>query len=64
MVASAVAFCRRFFHPGRLLIYLKLTQNWVCSVFKSLGLVIEDLVAANLAYRRARKTGRGTHVPL
>jgi alanine dehydrogenase len=29
------------------------------TVFKSLGLAIEDVVAAGLAYRRARETGRG-----
>jgi alanine dehydrogenase len=29
------------------------------TVFKSLGLAIEDLVAAGLAYRRARESGRG-----
>lgn len=34
------------------------------TLFKSLGLAIEDLVAANLAYRRARATGRGTLVSL
>jgi len=34
------------------------------TLFKSLGLAIEDLVAASLAYRRARETGRGIHVPV
>ncbi len=34
------------------------------TLFKSLGLAIEDLVAADLAYRRARATGRGTRVVL
>jgi alanine dehydrogenase len=34
------------------------------TVFKSLGLAIEDVVAAGLAYRRARDAGRGTQVAL
>ena len=34
------------------------------TVFKSLGLAIEDVVSAGLAYRRALATGRGTQVPL
>jgi ornithine cyclodeaminase/alanine dehydrogenase-like protein (mu-crystallin family) len=34
------------------------------TVFKSLGLAIEDVAAAALAYRRARETGRGTEVRL
>jgi ornithine cyclodeaminase/alanine dehydrogenase-like protein (mu-crystallin family) len=32
--------------------------------FKSLGLAIEDVVSAGLAYRRALEAGRGTQVPL
>ena len=32
------------------------------TLFKSLGLAIEDLVAADLAYRRARQAGRGVNV--
>lgn len=32
------------------------------TLFKSLGQAIEDLVAADLAYRRAQQTGRGTRV--
>ena len=32
------------------------------TLFKSLGLAIEDLVAADLAYRRARQAGRGVTV--
>jgi ornithine cyclodeaminase/alanine dehydrogenase-like protein (mu-crystallin family) len=34
------------------------------TVFKSLGLAIEDVVSAGLAYRTAQKTGRGTQIPL
>ena len=34
------------------------------TVFKSLGLAIEDVVSAGLAYRSALKTGRGTQIPL
>jgi ornithine cyclodeaminase/alanine dehydrogenase-like protein (mu-crystallin family) len=34
------------------------------TVFKSLGLAIEDVVAAGLVYRSAQKTGRGTQIPL
>ena len=34
------------------------------TVFKSLGLAIEDVVSAGLAYRRALATGRGIQVPL
>ena len=34
------------------------------TVFKSLGLAIEDVVSAGLAYRSARKTGRGTQIAL
>lgn len=34
------------------------------TLFKSLGQAIEDLVAADLAYRRARQTGRGLRVEL
>jgi ornithine cyclodeaminase/alanine dehydrogenase-like protein (mu-crystallin family) len=34
------------------------------TVFKSLGLAIEDVVSAGLAYRRALANGRGTQVPL
>lgn len=34
------------------------------TLFKSLGLAIEDLVAADVAYRRARETGRGSTVSL
>jgi ornithine cyclodeaminase/alanine dehydrogenase-like protein (mu-crystallin family) len=34
------------------------------TVFKSLGLAIEDVVSAGLAYRRAMATGRGMQVPL
>ena len=34
------------------------------TVFKSLGLAIEDLTAASLAYRRARETGRGTRMEI
>jgi alanine dehydrogenase len=33
------------------------------TLFKSLGLAIEDVVSAGLAYRRARESGRGTEVP-
>jgi ornithine cyclodeaminase/alanine dehydrogenase-like protein (mu-crystallin family) len=34
------------------------------TLFKSLGQAIEDLVAADLAWRRARQTGRGVEVQL
>jgi ornithine cyclodeaminase/alanine dehydrogenase-like protein (mu-crystallin family) len=34
------------------------------TLFKSLGLAIEDLTAADLAYRRARELGRGMEVAL
>jgi ornithine cyclodeaminase/alanine dehydrogenase-like protein (mu-crystallin family) len=34
------------------------------TVFKSLGLAIEDVVSAGLVYRSARKTGRGTQISL
>jgi len=34
------------------------------TLFKSLGQAIEDLVAADLAYRRARQSGRGMRVDL
>ncbi len=33
------------------------------TLFKSLGLAIEDVVSAGLAYRRALEAGRGTQVP-
>jgi ornithine cyclodeaminase/alanine dehydrogenase-like protein (mu-crystallin family) len=34
------------------------------TLFKSLGLAIEDVVSAGLAYRRARAAGCGILVPL
>jgi ornithine cyclodeaminase/alanine dehydrogenase-like protein (mu-crystallin family) len=34
------------------------------TLFKSLGLAIEDVVSAGLAYRRALAAGRGIQVPL
>jgi alanine dehydrogenase len=34
------------------------------TVFKSLGLAIEDVVSAGLVYRSAQKTGRGTQISL
>jgi len=34
------------------------------TLFKSLGLAIEDVVSAELAYRRAMATGRGMQVPV
>lgn len=34
------------------------------TLYKSLGLAIEDLAAANLVYRRARETGRGINLTL
>jgi len=34
------------------------------TVFKSLGLAIEDVAAAAVAYRRAREAGRGVEVEL
>ena len=33
------------------------------TLFRSLGLAIEDLVAAQHAYRRAIETGAGTRIP-
>jgi len=32
------------------------------TVFKSVGMALEDLVAADLAYRRAKELGIGTNV--
>ena len=43
--------------PGR-------TNGEQITLFKSLGLAIEDLVSAGLAYRRALAAGRGIQVPL
>jgi ornithine cyclodeaminase/alanine dehydrogenase-like protein (mu-crystallin family) len=43
-------------HPGR-------TRDDELTVFKSLGLGVEDLAAAELAVRRAREAGVGTEVP-
>ncbi|MBS1856796.1 MAG: ornithine cyclodeaminase family protein [Acidobacteria bacterium] len=43
--------------PGR-------TRDDQVTVFKSLGLAIEDVVSAGLAYRRAIAAGRGIQVPL
>ncbi|MGH3037361.1 MAG: ornithine cyclodeaminase family protein, partial [Gaiellaceae bacterium] len=34
------------------------------TVFKSLGLAVEDLAAAEHLYRRSRETGTGTEVDL
>jgi ornithine cyclodeaminase/alanine dehydrogenase-like protein (mu-crystallin family) len=34
------------------------------TVFKSLGLAVEDLAAAHLAYRRARELGKGVEIDL
>jgi ornithine cyclodeaminase/alanine dehydrogenase-like protein (mu-crystallin family) len=34
------------------------------TIFKSLGLAVEDLVSADLAVRRARQTGAGTRIEL
>jgi ornithine cyclodeaminase/alanine dehydrogenase-like protein (mu-crystallin family) len=34
------------------------------TVFKSLGLAIEDVVSAGLVFRNAQKTGRGIQIPL
>src|SRR5471030_595236 len=34
------------------------------TVFKSLGLAIEDVISAGLVYRSAQKTGRGTQISL
>jgi ornithine cyclodeaminase len=39
------------------------TENDI-TLFKSLGLAVEDLAAADLVYRRAREQGRGTEVQL
>jgi ornithine cyclodeaminase/alanine dehydrogenase-like protein (mu-crystallin family) len=43
-------------HPGR-------TREDELTVFKSLGLGVEDLAAAELAVRLAREQGVGTEVP-
>lgn len=43
-------------HPGR-------TGDAELTVFKSLGLAVEDLAAAELVVRAARERGRGTEVP-
>jgi len=43
--------------PGR-------TDEREITLFKSLGIAIEDMAAAALAYRRARETGRGLEVHL
>jgi len=43
--------------PGR-------TSEREVTVFKSLGLAVEDLAAADLAYRRARQQGTGVEVDL
>ncbi|HWE06556.1 MAG TPA: ornithine cyclodeaminase family protein [Rhizomicrobium sp.] len=43
--------------PGR-------TSDRQITLFKSLGLAIEDLTAADLVYRRARESGRGLEVSL
>ena len=34
------------------------------TIFKSLGMAVEDVVAADLAYRRARERGIGTELTL
>jgi ornithine cyclodeaminase/alanine dehydrogenase-like protein (mu-crystallin family) len=44
-------------HPGR-------TSNDELTVFKSLGIAVEDLAAADLCVRRARERGVGTEVDL
>jgi thiomorpholine-carboxylate dehydrogenase len=38
------------------------TSEQEVTIFKSLGLAVEDVVAADLAYRRARETGRGAAI--
>jgi ornithine cyclodeaminase/alanine dehydrogenase-like protein (mu-crystallin family) len=43
-------------HPGR-------TDDAELTVFKSLGLAVEDLAAAELVVRKAREQGVGTEVP-
>ena len=43
-------------HPGR-------GDDDELTVFKSLGLAVEDLAAAELVVRKAREQGRGTEVP-
>jgi len=43
--------------PGR-------TSEREVTVFKSLGLAVEDLAAADLAYRRARQQGTGVEIDL
>jgi ornithine cyclodeaminase/alanine dehydrogenase-like protein (mu-crystallin family) len=44
-------------HPGR-------TADDELTVFKSLGLAVEDLAAADLCVQRARERGVGTEVDL
>lgn len=43
--------------PGR-------TSDMEITIFKSLGLAVEDLAAAHLAYRRARELGKGVEIDL
>jgi len=43
--------------PGR-------TSESQVTVFKSLGLAVEDLAAARLAFERARERGKGVEVDL
>jgi ornithine cyclodeaminase len=44
-------------HPGR-------TSDAEITLFRSLGLALEDLAAGRLVYRRARERGIGTKVEL
>jgi ornithine cyclodeaminase/alanine dehydrogenase-like protein (mu-crystallin family) len=44
-------------NPGR-------RSNTEVTIFKSLGMAVEDVTAANLAYRRAVEKGLGTELTL
>lgn len=43
--------------------HLGRTSSQEITIFKSLGMAVEDLVAAHVAYRKARASGRGTDLP-
>ena len=44
-------------HPGR-------TSDYEITLFRSLGLAVEDLAATRLVYERAMERGMGTQVDL
>ena len=45
---------------------VELTENFdsQITIFKSLGMAVEDIVAADLVLRRASETGAGTELTL